>query len=104
MGIHSTRREAPRERAKHAAQWLSAYGDCNPSAAFASRMFGINVPAIRKAAKGLNGNGHNGHAPVPLTVDDVARWWLAASDADRATFTRTVGVGAVWDALVANLK
>src|SRR5262245_57388398 len=104
MGIPSTRRAAPRERAKHAAQWLTAYEDCNPSTQFACRMFDTNPSAVRKATKALNGNGNgNGHAPVSLTVDDVARWWLAASDADRAALVKLTGVGSVWNAIAANL-
>ena len=103
MSIHSTRREAPRERAKHAAQWLAAYGDCKPSTQFACRMFGTNPPAVRKAAKALNGNGNgNGHASLP-TFDDAARWWMTTSDADRAALVKLVGVGNVWRAIESNL-
>jgi hypothetical protein len=105
MDIHS-KREAPRQRAKRAAQWLAAYGDCNPSAALAGRMFDTNVPAIRKAAKALNGNGSNGngngHASLP-TFDDAVHWWQTASDADRAAFVKLAGVSGVWRAIEANL-
>jgi hypothetical protein len=90
------------ERARHAAVWLSAYSEANPSTQFACRMFGTNPSAVRKATEAMNGNG-NGHAPAPLTIDDVARWWLSGSDADRAALVKLLGVGNVWRAIESNL-
>ena len=61
----------------------------------------VAAPTVTKVVRQLK-NG-NGHAPMPLTVDDVYRWWLAASDADRAAFVRAIGVGSAWRAIEANL-
>jgi hypothetical protein len=55
----------------------------------------------KHAALWLLGNGHNGHADI--TIDDVARWWMAASDADRAALVKSIGVGSAWKAIEANL-
>lgn len=97
-----TARGSSRERAKQAAQWLLAYDGAKPSAQFACRVFGTNAPAVRKATESLrNGNGHNGHAAT--TIDDVARWWLGASDADRAALVKSIGVGSAWRAIKTNL-
>jgi hypothetical protein len=63
-------------------------------------MFGTNAPAVRKAAKGLNGNGHASALP---TFDDAVWWWTTASDTDRAALVKLVGVGNVWRAIKANL-
>jgi hypothetical protein len=92
------------EQAQHAARWLAAYSGAKPSAQFACRVFGTNVPAIKKAAKAL-ANGHNGNGdPVPvIELEYVVAWWSTATDAQRATFVRTVGVGSAWNAIVANL-
>jgi hypothetical protein len=67
---------------------------------FACRMFGTNPPAVRKATKALNGNGC-GHTPI--TIGDVARWWLRASDAERGALVKSIGVGSTWRAIEANL-
>src|SRR5262245_11621537 len=93
-------RKGARDRALQAARWQQAYADAKPSAQLVCRMFGTSPLSLRKASAEIqNGNGH-----TRPSLEDVTRWWFAASDAERATFTRTVGVGAVWDALVANLK
>jgi hypothetical protein len=101
MAIRKAATRRSRERAEHAARWLLAFSGAKPSTQFACRVFGTNRPAVRKATEELQ-NG-NGHAPAPPSLDEVVRWWAAATDADRAAFVRCVGVGAVWRATEVNL-
>jgi len=100
-------RKQTRERAKHAARWACAYADAKPSVSLVGRMFDVPPTTVAKAIAHLrNGaNGSNGHAPPPPpTVDTVARWWFAATDADRVAFIHAVGIEAVWCALIADLR
>jgi hypothetical protein len=95
----ATPRRQTQERAKHAARWALAYADAKPSVRLVGRMFNVSPPTVLKAITQLQ-NGNGNHA---LTIDNVVRWWAAASDADRAAFVRTVGVGSAWRAIESNL-
>jgi hypothetical protein len=62
-------------------------------------MFGVSSPTVAKAVReiGRNGNGHASAAIVDL--DGVVGWWRRASDAERTTFVRSVGINTVWRAI-----
>jgi hypothetical protein len=93
-------RKGARDRAFQAARWQQAYADAKPSAQLVCRMFGTSPLSLRKAnAEIQNGNGH-----TRPSLDEITRWWHAASDAERAAFVHDAGVGAVWNAIVPNLK
>jgi len=102
--VTSSRKRA-QERAQHAARWVAAYSDANPSVCLAGRMFGVSPPAVRKAMKQLrNGNGNgNGHTSALPTFDDAADWWTTASDVERAALVKLVGISSVWRAIESNL-
>jgi hypothetical protein len=91
--------------AHHAAMWRMGYAEAKPPMRLVCKVFGVSQPTVLKAIREIkNGNGNgNGHAWAPLSIDDVTRWWAAATDADRATFVRSVGVGSAWRAIEANL-
>jgi hypothetical protein len=81
--------------------WRLGYAEAKPPLRLVCKVFGVSAPTVIKAVRQLK-NG-NGHAPAPLTVDAVCRWWLAASDSDRAALVKAVGVGSAWRAIESNL-
>jgi hypothetical protein len=103
VGVHWNLTMSVSERAARAAHWVLTYAEAKPSLSLAGRMWGVSPNTVSKALKELNGNGSNGHTPAPPSLDGVVRWWAAATDADRAQFVRSVGVGSAWRAIEANL-
>jgi hypothetical protein len=94
-------RKSTSEAAHHAALWRMGYAEAKPPMRLVCDVFGVSPPTVLKAIREIkNGNG-NGH--VPASLKDLVRWWAAATDADRAAFVGSIGVGAAWRAIEANL-